>query len=162
MNNYFYRKLKKIYDFAEDFFPKSMENLCVNCNICCTAMASLGVSLLELEYINEYLLQKNISVEYINKFIDYINKAEDREEHLIYDICPFYDKGCFIYPARPLSCRTYGYFIKEEYLNIIPEECFLKKDIIIYNDETFAETLPFVLPFYSLVNEYLSEKVNSE
>ena len=156
MDSYYCEQIEKAYENIKDYLPKHNENPCGNCRICCTYIVSLGVTLLELDYIEEYLKSEKIPVEKLKEFRDYVNKVKEDGEFK-YKICPFYDseiKGCGIYSARPLSCRTFGYFIKTENLHFIPDECLLKKNIKTYEDETFNEIMPFIRPFYSLVFQY--------
>lgn len=160
MNSYYWEQIKKAYENIEKYLPEYSGNPCGNCRICCTYIVSQGVTLLELDYIDEYLKNEKISDEKLKEFQEYINKAEENRE-IKYKVCPFYSselKGCRIYSARPLSCRTFGYFIKSEKLHFIPDECLLKKNIKTYEDETFNEIMPFIRPFYTLVFQYEAQK----
>jgi Fe-S-cluster containining protein len=90
-------------------------------------------------------------------FKAYVSKTKkEASDDLLHEVCPFHAgaSGCNIYPARPLSCRAFGRFINKSLLHIIPESCPLRETIVIYTDETFADLVPFALPFYSLVGRY--------
>ncbi len=79
------------------------------------------------------------------------------EKGLKFDECPLYDerlKGCSIYPARPLPCRTYGYFMNSKTISLIPDFCALKPTTVLYDEYTFFQHLPFCVPFFSLVFSY--------
>ena len=83
--------------------------------------------------------------------------VENPEKSLKFDRCPLYDeqlKGCSIYPARPLPCRTYGYFMNRSTISLIPDFCALKPTTVLYDDATFFQHLPFCVPFYSLIYSY--------
>lgn len=155
MDQSYYEALKLLYDEIDGYLPQHDGNPCKSCNMCCTSLASQGVSLLELDYIEEFLTRKETPAATLLDFIYYVSKKNVYSSGSL--LCPFYDKdwgGCSIYLARPLSCRTFGYFIREENLDLIPSSCFLKKTTKIYTDETFPLLLPFTLPFYTLVNNY--------
>ncbi|MHC9543458.1 MAG: YkgJ family cysteine cluster protein [Vulcanimicrobiota bacterium] len=82
---------------------------------------------------------------------------ENPEKSLKFDRCPLYDEqlnGCSIYPARPLPCRTYGYFMNSSTISLIPDFCALKPTTVLYDDATFFQHLPFCVPFYSLIYSY--------
>ncbi|MGV8118744.1 MAG: YkgJ family cysteine cluster protein [Candidatus Xenobiia bacterium LiM19] len=84
-------------------------------------------------------------------------EREPVEKSLKFDRCPLYDeqlKGCSIYPARPLPCRTYGYFMNSSTISLIPDFCALKPTTVMYDDATFFQHLPFCVPFYSLIYSY--------
>jgi len=84
-------------------------------------------------------------------------EREPVEKSLKFDRCPLYDeqlKGCSIYPARPLPCRTYGYFMNRSTISLIPDFCALKPATVLYDDATFFQHLPFCVPFYSLIYSY--------
>jgi Fe-S-cluster containining protein len=154
----FYNQTEKIYKEVDKHLPVHKENPCKGCNICCTSSASQGATTLEFDYMKEYLIKSGRSPEEMEQFKDYVNKLKDPStSKLLYNKCPFYnltEKYCTIYPARPLSCRTFGYFIKDGRLHLIPDRCFLKKNIKIYTDITFVSLLPFALPFYEIVYAY--------
>jgi len=152
MDSYYYEQTELVYKEVDKYLPEHKENPCKDCKMCCTIMASQGATLLEFDYIREYLIKTGRSPEEIEKFRDYVIKLKEPETNKpVHLICPFYSstkKGCSIYPARPLSCRTFGYFIKDERLHLIPDICNLKKFIKMYTDYTFASVVPFALPFY--------------
>ncbi|MDQ7822722.1 MAG: YkgJ family cysteine cluster protein [Candidatus Eremiobacteraeota bacterium] len=154
----FYNRTCEVFREVESFLPSTGGNVCLACNICCSSVASLGVTELEFDYIHEFLERSGRDVEGAALFRDYIftvRKPPDvRPQKLI---CPFYDRkaeGCAIYEVRPLSCRTYGHFIREDLLGLIPERCVLKKNVVIYKEETFFRYLPFTIPFFTLAFAY--------
>ncbi len=158
MEPLFYRQVEMIYKEVDSHLPVHRENPCNGCSMCCTSSASQGATALEYDYIKQYLVNSGRSPEELDRFKDYVSKVIDTSTgNLLYNNCPFYnltDKCCTIYPARPLSCRTFGYFIKEGRLHLIPDRCFLKKTVKIYTDNTFGSLLPFALPFYDMVHLY--------
>ncbi|HPZ08868.1 MAG TPA: YkgJ family cysteine cluster protein [Candidatus Eremiobacteraeota bacterium] len=158
MDEYFYNLTELIYKEVDSYLPVYKNNPCRECKICCTTLASQGLTSLEFDYMREYLIKNSRTDEEAENFRDYIDKLKNENlNQPLHLICPFYNlqaKGCSIYPARPLSCRTFGYFIKDERQYLIPEECYLKKNIKIYTKQTFSEIMPFAQPFYSLVYDY--------
>ncbi len=158
MEPLFYRHVEMIYKEVDSHLPVHRGNPCNGCNMCCTSSASQGATALEYDYMKEYLVNSGRSPEELDKFRDYVGKVRDTSTgKLLYSNCPFYnftEKNCNIYPARPLSCRTFGYFIKEGRLHLIPDRCFLKKTVKIYTDKTFGNLLPFAMPFYDMVYSY--------
>jgi|GEM_PF-1336946 len=84
-------------------------------------------------------------------------ESESFRKSLKFNRCPLYDeqlKECSIYPARPLPCRTYGYFMNRNTISLIPDYCALKPTTVLYDDTTFFQHLPFCVPFYSLIYSY--------
>ncbi len=84
---------------------------CLGCGNCC--MESIGISFIEFLNIYDYL-EKNKSIKYkvMKKIIDYYFL-----EYIQKSPCPFKDENnrCIIYPVRPLNCRLYGNWEKEDY-----------------------------------------------
>jgi Fe-S-cluster containining protein len=104
--NKIFFELHKIYDDV----PKGN---CKGCGNCC--MESVGISLVEFLNIYNYLQKNNkLKSNMINNifdyyFLEYVQKLP----------CPFKDENnmCSIYEVRPLNCRIYGHWIKEDYNN---------------------------------------------
>lgn len=157
MNPGFFEQISEIYRQIDATINAGNGNLCKSCYKCCTSIASMGISNLEFDYIRLYLGQNERNIDDVNIFVDYIDKVKNEENKLIYNVCPFYDiinKQCSIYPARTLACRTYGIYMNEKNMDRIPESCYIKKNVIQYNDTSFAEKLPFARRFYELVYKY--------
>ncbi len=84
---------------------------CSGCGNCC--MESVGINLIEFINIYNYLKDKNdLRKKCLSKvldyyFLEYINKSP----------CPFKDEDnrCMIYEVRPLNCRLFGHWKKEDY-----------------------------------------------
>lgn len=166
MNAAFFEKTAELYEYAGRFLPSWGGNPCMGCNVCCSSVATLGVSRLEFDYMEEYLRRNGGDVSAVEDFRRYIAaKGKDREILLT---CPFFSEkagGCGIYEARTLSCRTFGCFIRDSLLHLIPDFCNLKKNTVLYNEDTFAFVMPFVPPFYSLIASYdafLAEKAGEK
>ena len=162
MNDYYYEETGRLYKIVDQFLHNNSLNPCGDCNICCTSAVSQGVSILEFDYIKEFLLKIKTDPERGNEFADYVNKKKcSVHNSVIHHTCPFYEKNfkqCSIYSARPLSCRTYGYFVKSDNFKLLPDKCAFKKSVKIYGEENFEELLPFVYPFYLLIFEYDEHK----
>lgn len=84
---------------------------CTGCGKCC--MESVGINLTEFLNIYDYL-SKNDELKKLcmSKVIDYYFT-----EYIKKSPCPFKDENnrCLIYPVRPLNCRIYGHWTKEDY-----------------------------------------------
>ena len=156
MDPLYFARTSLMYQEVDKHLPRLEGNLCGSCNLCCTSMASQGVSSLEFDYIEEFLKRSGRKGSLPARFKKYIqeHKAPASSKPRL---CPCYRKKercCSIYAARPLSCRTFGYFIREGSILLIPASCALREYTALYSDETFPRLLPFALPFYSLVYEY--------
>jgi len=150
----YYEAVSELYNYTNQFLPRYDNNPCETCNICCGKIATLGVSELEFDYIKETFIRENKPTEPADLFRQFILNLKDTNNK---EICPFFSekiKGCLIHKIRPMSCRTFACFIGEQNLSLIPDACLLKKDAIIYNDTTFQKLMPFIHPFYSLIEVY--------
>jgi Fe-S-cluster containining protein len=158
MDYHYYRRTEAIYRDIEAYLPHFAGNACGACHRCCTSEASQGLNALELDYLGDYLKTRGRSEEEALKFSDYVNKLRDSlSGELLFNECPLYDSsmgGCSVYEARPLSCRTYGYFMNENSIHLIPDDCGLKKSTVLYTDESFGSLLPFAMPFFALIFQY--------
>ncbi|OPJ55938.1 YkgJ family cysteine cluster protein [Alkalithermobacter paradoxus] len=84
---------------------------CSGCGNCC--MESVGVSYIEFLNIYNYINKnKDIKIKVMNKILDYYFL-----EYIKKQPCPFKDENnrCLIYDVRPLNCRIYGHWKKEDY-----------------------------------------------
>lgn len=143
---------------------KNKNNLCKNCNItCCTNTINMEVTFLEWSLIKEILDEnKELSEKVKNnsKSIVYNNDLRD----LVYK-CPFLiDNECSIHLYRPLYCRTYGYFYKnnydktscaliKNYNEVFDEDNFLYFTKMIINKlNNFRDTKPF----FSWIKSYFN------
>jgi Fe-S-cluster containining protein len=95
-----------------------MEFTCDNCGFCCTDQATqINLSLLDIKWLSDYL---NMSVKTLfdKKIVDFIPFIRT-DDLSLFDIelglkkpCPLYDgKLCKAYPARPMNCRTFPYWL---------------------------------------------------
>jgi Fe-S-cluster containining protein len=84
---------------------------CTGCGNCC--MESVGINLIEFINIYNHLNNdKNLRDRCLDKVIDYYFL-----EYVKKSSCPFKDKNniCLIYSVRPLNCRIYGHWTKNDY-----------------------------------------------
>lgn len=97
-------KLNKIY--------KSLPSgECSGCGSCC--MESVGINLVEFINIYKYLNEnEELRKIYLNKILDYYFL-----EYVQKSPCPFRneDNRCMIYEVRPLNCRLFGHWKKDDY-----------------------------------------------
>ena len=102
--NGYFEKLNDIYSTL----PKGD---CAGCGNCC--MESVGINLIEFLNIYRYLAEKQELRECsIERIVDYYFM-----ELMKKNSCPFRDEnnGCLIYEVRPLNCRLFGHWKKEDY-----------------------------------------------
>ncbi len=160
MKENYYHAVTELYNYVNTFLPQYDGNPCVDCNMCCGRIDTLGVSELEFDYIEHALTESGGDLSRFRRFKDFIlSLAGERTEQ----VCPFFDReiaGCAIHTIRPLSCRTFGCFIGRSMMNMIPDVCLLKNDVVVYDEANFFEIMPFIHPFYSLIEKYrqLSEE----
>ena len=83
---------------------------CTGCSHCCTG--SPGVVWLEKKDLSNISSFLKISEQaFINSYTRQIGNRLSLKELLPYYDCIFLkDKKCFIYPVRPLQCRTYPFW----------------------------------------------------
>lgn len=104
--------VKDYIDSLNKIYKKVIPGNCSGCGNCCSE--SVGTSFVEAEVIFESLKnmdkvrQEAILEKLMNYYFD------------IYEIrhkCPFLDENklCEIYEVRPLNCRIYGHWKKDEY-----------------------------------------------
>ncbi|WP_122639362.1 YkgJ family cysteine cluster protein [Romboutsia sp. Marseille-P6047] len=101
----------KLFDKLNNIYSSLPSGDCTGCGKCC--MESVGINLTEFLNIYNYLKDKEILrknsldriIEYY--FLEYSNKR----------CCPFRDenKRCLIYEVRPLNCRLFGHWKKDDY-----------------------------------------------
>lgn len=139
--NGYFEKLNDIYDTL----PKGD---CSGCGNCC--MESVGINLIEFFNIYRYLDSRDeLREKSIKRIIDYyflelINK----------NTCPFRDENnrCLIYEVRPLNCRLFGHWKKEDYNKNLERvinqnkkyKDYLKKD---YGIDISKEVLNFSIKY---------------
>lgn len=102
--NQLFEKLNNIYDTL----PKGK---CTGCGKCC--MESVGINLIEFLNIYNYLQDKDeLRKKSIGRIMDYYFM-----EFMEKKSCPFKDENnmCLIYEVRPLNCRLFGHWKKEDY-----------------------------------------------
>ena len=102
--NQLFEKLNNIYDTL----PKGK---CTGCGKCC--MESVGINLIEFLNIYNYLQDKEeLRKKSIGRIMDYYFM-----EFMEKKSCPFKDENnmCLIYEVRPLNCRLFGHWKKEDY-----------------------------------------------
>ena len=102
--NQLFEKLNNIYDTL----PKGK---CTGCGNCC--MESVGINLIEFLNIYNYLQDKDeLRKKSIERIMDYYFM-----EFMEKKSCPFKDENnmCLIYEVRPLNCRLFGHWKKEDY-----------------------------------------------
>ena len=150
----FYDALTDVYKSADDLMPSYESNPCEKCNLCCRRIENLGIDRLELDYIAEFERRRNADMSVFHKFEEFMKGETSRR---FGKQCPFFSeslKGCSIYEARPLACRTFACFINEKIKASLPKCCLIGGRTVCYNDSDFAEKLPFVISFYHLSSEY--------
>lgn len=145
--NRFFDKLHKIYNLIP-------YGNCTGCASCC--MESVNTFYIEFlniyKYLNNNTVLKNKLLPKILRyyFLELVKKMP----------CPFLtdEKTCTIYEVRPLACRLFGYWDKEEYENnykkVLKEnrsnyKYFKKVYNIILPDETINHKIKYCEKFIS-------------
>ena len=139
--NGYFEKLNDIYSSL----PKGD---CSGCGNCC--MESVGINLIEFLNIYRYLSSRDdLRENSIDRIIDYYFL-----ELLKKNSCPFRDENnrCLIYEVRPLNCRLFGHWKKDDYNKNLSRvinqnmdyRSYLKKD---YGIDISEEVLNFSIKY---------------
>lgn len=100
-----------IFDDLNKVYSSLPTGYCTGCGDCC--MESVGINLVEFINIFNYLKdRKNLKKQSLEKIIDYYFLEYKKKSP-----CPFKDTDnrCLIYEVRPLNCRLFGHWKKEDY-----------------------------------------------
>ena len=106
-----YSKENKLIDKLNSVYNTLPSGDCNGCGSCC--MESVGINLIEFINIFNYLKGNDkLRIECLNKVLDYYFL-----EYVKKSPCPFKDDNnrCMIYEVRPLNCRLFGHWKKEDY-----------------------------------------------
>lgn len=102
--NELFNKLNKVYNSLPS-------GDCSGCGNCC--MESVGINLIEFINISKYLKENDeLRKKCLSNVLDYYFFEYIKKSH-----CPFKDENnrCLIYEVRPLNCRLFGHWKKEDY-----------------------------------------------
>lgn len=172
---------------VKDMKKSYPDSYCNSCTLtCCINDLFLPVTFIEWKTIENYLNRK-VSTDIKNKikenlekinmdlFISDIKEAEKVSYKYKNKTCPFLiNNQCSIKPYRPISCRTYGLFLKQEIESdvnkLINKQTTTKN---IYNHESLIQTCSLELSrwkeeipdlsketIYLVSNTYLKENLN--
>ena len=106
-----YAKKNKLFDKLNNIYDTLPSGKCSGCGNCC--MESVGINLIEFLNIFNYLQDKDeLRQKSLSKIMDYYFM-----EFMEKKSCPFKDENnrCEIYEVRPLNCRLFGHWRKEDY-----------------------------------------------
>lgn len=101
----------KLFDELNDVYKSLPTGNCSGCGNCC--MESVGINLIEFLNIFCYLEDRvDLKESCTSKILDYYF-----EEYTRKNPCPFKDNKnkCLIYEVRPLNCRLFGHWKREDY-----------------------------------------------
>lgn len=106
-----YAKKNKLFEKLNNIYETLPKGKCTGCGSCC--MESVGINLIEFLNIYNYLQDKDeLRKKSLDRIMDYyfMEFMEKRS-------CPFKDENnrCEIYDVRPLNCRLFGHWRKEDY-----------------------------------------------
>lgn len=106
-----YAKKNQLFEKLNDIYDTLPKGKCTGCGSCC--MESVGINLIEFLNIFNYLQDKGeLRKKSLDRIIDYyfMEFMEKRS-------CPFKNENnrCEIYEVRPLNCRLFGHWKKEDY-----------------------------------------------
>lgn len=102
---------ENIFDKINEIYSSVPSGKCSGCGSCCKE--SVGISLVEfINIFNFFENNQDIKIKAFDKIIDYYFY-----EYVKKLSCPFKneDNSCMIYEVRPLNCRIYGHWIKDDY-----------------------------------------------
>lgn len=106
-----YAKKNQLFDKLNDIYGTLPKGQCTGCGSCC--MESVGINLIEFLNIYNYLEDKHeLRKKSLGRIMDYYFM-----EFMEKKCCPFKDENnrCEIYDVRPLNCRLFGHWKKEDY-----------------------------------------------
>jgi len=106
-----YSKQNDLFYKLNNVYKSLPSGDCTGCGNCC--MESVGTNLIEFINIYNYLEDKSkLKNKCLDKIIDYYFL-----EYIEKKPCPFKDEynRCMIYEVRPLNCRLFGHWKKEDY-----------------------------------------------
>lgn len=124
-----YANENKLFDKLNSVYSTLPSGDCSGCGKCC--MESVGTNLIEFINIFNYLESRpELKKKCLNKVIDYYFL-----EYIEKKPCPFKDHNnrCMIYEVRPLNCRLFGHWKKEDYnknLNNVTQRNIEYQDLI--------------------------------
>lgn len=110
-NSIDYAKNNQLFEKLNDVYNTLPKGKCTGCGNCC--MESVGINLIEFLNIFNYLKDKEeLRKKSLERIIDYYFM-----EFMEKKCCPFRDENnmCEIYEVRPLNCRLFGHWKKEDY-----------------------------------------------
>lgn len=117
---------KKVEEHIKKISPSGIS--CGNCYHCCDdSHFNMVLHKPEFELIEKYIEEMNLKIDV--SFEPLRGNHIDKRLGFSHWVCPFYsfkNRGCRIYPVRPLVCRLYGPYAHEG--DDIPE-CSYKKPI---------------------------------
>lgn len=106
-----YAKNNQLFEKLNDIYNTLPKGKCIGCGNCC--MESVGINLIEFLNIFNYLKDKEeLRKKSLERIIDYYFM-----EFMEKKCCPFRDENnmCEIYEVRPLNCRLFGHWKKDDY-----------------------------------------------
>lgn len=124
-----YANKNKLFNKLNQIYKDLPNGDCKGCGNCC--MESVGTNLVEFINIYNYLEdKKELKSKCLDKVIDYYFL-----EYIDKKPCPFKDEynRCMIYEVRPLNCRLFGHWKKEDYnknLNNVTQKNIDYKELI--------------------------------
>lgn len=111
LNSIDYCNKKKLFNKLNKVYNELPSGNCAGCGNCC--MESVGINLVEFINIYEYLKNnEDLRKKCLDKVLDYYFL-----EFIEKKPCPFKDENnrCLIYEVRPLNCRLFGHWKKDDY-----------------------------------------------
>ena len=106
-----YAKKNQLFEKLNNIYETLPKGQCTGCGSCC--MESVGINLIEFLNIYNYLQDKDeLRKKSLDRIMDYYFM-----EFMEKKCCPFKDENnrCGIYDVRPLNCRLFGHWKKEDY-----------------------------------------------
>ncbi len=113
LNGIDFANKNELFTKLNDIYKNLPSGDCTGCGKCC--MESVGINLVEFLNIYKYLKNRDsLRKQSLSRILDYyfLEYTEKR-------CCPFRDENnrCLIYEVRPLNCRLFGHWKKDDYNN---------------------------------------------
>jgi tetratricopeptide (TPR) repeat protein len=129
--------LRDLYRRLDGALAPASGNPCGSCFACCTGPGLTVQNVLSLEI--EHLADR-YGRPAAETFAAYAERRRDERGGLLHEVCPFYEKGCTIYPDRPYSCRVFGHFKMRG--TALPEGCVFEPSVRAVSGGGYFKDVP--------------------
>lgn len=124
----------KLIDKLNEIYNTLPSGYCNGCGKCCNE--SVGINLIEFINIYNYLIDKDkLRKESLDRILDYYFLEYTEKK-----CCPFRDENnrCLIYDVRPLNCRLFGHWKKDDYNKNLDNVTQRNKDYQVFMKKKYG------------------------